>query len=164
MFRIKASFKDSIEMGCDREDALRFFSDLRNFVDSMPGIESIHTDLKGIAHWTIRAEIPMVGSLKERFSVERVLDDEDSIEWIPSRRETRNFLRFAARFEKIEENRTVVEFEQGVELRRDNARDLHPLAGMVGESLISREMNRRVSEMIRQFIEKAKDRLEGSIT
>jgi carbon monoxide dehydrogenase subunit G len=161
MFKVKASFTDSIEIGCSPDEAMAYFSDLRNFVELMPGIESIHTDLKGIAHWTIRAEIPVVGSLKERFSVVRESDTEDSIEWIPARAESRNFLRFAARFEKISDESTVVEFAQGVELRREKARDLHPLAGMVGESLISREMNRRVAEMIRDFIDSAKSRLEG---
>lgn len=161
MFKVKASFTDSIEIGCSLEKAVLYFSDLRNFVELMPGIESIHTDLKGVTHWTIRADIPVVGFLKERFSVERMEDGPDTIEWIPSRGETKNFLRFSARFEKISEDTTEVEFSQGVELRREKARDLHSLAGMVGESLISREMNRRVSEMIRSFIEKAKHRLEG---
>lgn len=160
MFRVKAHFVDSFVVRCDRQEAFNYFSDLRNFVDLMPGIESIHTDLKGVAHWTIRADIPVVGSLRERFQVEPESIDGESMEWGPRKGETRNFLRFSARFATIESDVTTVEFSHGVELRRQNPRDLHPLAGMVGESLISREMTRRVEAMIREFIEKAKIRLE----
>ena len=47
-----------------------------------------------------------------------------------------------------------------VELRRKSARDLHMLAGLAGEAIISKEMTKRVTEMIRVFIEKAKHQLE----
>jgi len=163
MFKVKASFVDSIMINCATSEAILYFSDLRNFVELMSGVESIHTDLKGITHWTIKADIPVVGLLKERFSVERDSETEGMIEWIPSKTETRNFLRFSARFENISEDTTLIEFSQAVELRRDKAKDLHPLAAMVGESLISREMTRRVGEMIAEFILKAKIRLEVSI-
>jgi len=164
MFKVKASFIDSVTINCETNKALLYFSDLRNFVELMSGIESIHTDLKGVTHWTIRAEIPVVGLLKERFSVVKETEAENLIEWVPAKTESRNFLRFSARFENISEETTVVEFSQAVELRREKAKDLHPLAAMVGESLISREMNRRVAEMISEFTSKAKIRLEGPNT
>jgi hypothetical protein len=47
-----------------------------------------------------------------------------------------------------------------VELRRKSARDLHYLAALAGESLISTEMTKKVREMIRVFISRAKERLE----
>jgi hypothetical protein len=34
------------------------------------------------------------------------------------------------------------------------------LAGMVGESVISNELSKRVTEMIKVFIQRAKDKLE----
>ena len=47
-----------------------------------------------------------------------------------------------------------------VELRRKSARELHMLAGLAGESVISSEMSKKVTEMIKVFIQRAKDRLE----
>ena len=41
-----------------------------------------------------------------------------------------------------------------------SARDLHYLAGLAGESLISSEMSKRIAEMIKIFIDRAKERLE----
>jgi hypothetical protein len=47
-----------------------------------------------------------------------------------------------------------------VELRRKSARELHMLAGLAGESVISSEMSKKITEMIKIFIQRAKDRLE----
>ena len=47
-----------------------------------------------------------------------------------------------------------------VELRRKSARELHMLAGLAGESLISSELSKKVQEMIKVFIQRAKERLE----
>ncbi len=55
----------------------------------------------------------------------------------------------------------MVHFSQMVELRRKSARDLHYLAGLAGESLISSEMSKRIAEMIKVFIGRAKERLEN---
>jgi hypothetical protein len=38
---------------------------------------------------------------------------------------------------------------------------LHLLAGLVGEGAISAEMQKRVGEMIRTFLERARAKLEG---
>jgi hypothetical protein len=46
-------------------------------------------------------------------------------------------------------------------LRRPNAKDLHRFAILIGEGAISAEMQKRVGEMIRTFLERARVKLEG---
>jgi len=46
-------------------------------------------------------------------------------------------------------------------LRRPHAKDLHMLAGLVGEGAISAEMQKRVAEMIKTFLERARVKLEN---
>ncbi len=96
----------------------------------------------------------------QKFSVELAEDTPDRIEWSPVRTEAENFLRYSADFLEKAKNLTMVHFSQAVEIRRKSARDLHFLAGLAGETLISCEMTKRITEMIGIFIEKAKDRLE----
>jgi carbon monoxide dehydrogenase subunit G len=160
MFSIKAQFTDKVEIAAGQSRVRGFFVDMRNFVELMPGIESIHTDNAGRVQWKIRAEIPVIGSLTERFAVLKTEDSDDVVEWSPVPGEQRNLLRFGADFVALSDAETAVRFSQAVELRRDSARDLHPLASLAGESAISREMSRRISEMIKIFIIKAKERLE----
>jgi carbon monoxide dehydrogenase subunit G len=160
MFTVKAGYTDDIEVRSSAERVREFFSDVTNFAEMMPGVEQIHTDAKGVAHWRIQADIPFVGQMLQKFAVELAENTAERIEWSPVRVETENFLRYSADFLEKAKNLTVVHFSQMVELRRKSARDLHYLAGLAGESLISSEMSKRIAEMIKIFIGRAKEKLE----
>jgi carbon monoxide dehydrogenase subunit G len=160
MFTIRANYSDTVEVRTSLEAAREFFADIRNFIELMPGIESIHTDGKGITHWKIYAEVPLVGRFSEKFAVELAEHSEDRIEWSPVAGDTRNLLRYAADFLDKSGSSTLVNFSQIVELRRNSAKELHLLAGVAGEAIISREMSKRIGEMIKIFVQKAKYKLE----
>ena len=161
MFTIKAGYTDKVEVKTSLERVRNFFSDIKNFIDLMPNIESIHTDNKGITHWKIRADIPLIGSFREKFSVEIAEESEDRMEWLPVRGETKNFLRYAVDYFEIGVNKTMIQFSQSVEIRRRSATQLHLLAPLAGESLISNEMGKRIAEMSKLFVQRAQQRLEN---
>ena len=98
--------------------------------------------------------------MMQKFAVELSENTSERIEWFPVALETQNFLRFSADFLEKAKNVTLIHFSQMVELRRKSARELHYLAGLAGESLISSEMTKKVSEMIKVFIQRAKEKLE----
>ena len=160
MFTIRAGYSDQVEIQTSLENVIEFFSDIRNFVEMMPNIESIQTDAGGITHWRIRVDIPFIGSFKQKFAVQLAEKSEDRIEWIPASGEKENFLRYSAEFMPKSENSTVVQFSQHAELRRNRASELHPLAGLAGESVISGEMNKGMAQMVKNFVRKAKEKLE----
>lgn len=160
MFTVKAGYSDDIEVASSIDKVRKFFSDITNFAELMPGVQQIHTDAKGVAHLKIEAEIPIVGAMLQNFSIELAEQSEDRIEWSPIAAEAQNFLRYSADFLEKAKNITMVHFSQAVELRRKSGRDLHYLAGLAGETVISHEMTKRFAEMVRVFIEKAKKKLE----
>lgn len=162
MFTIRAAYTDKVEVKTNLEKVREFFGDIKNFIELMPNIESIHTDNKGITHWKIRADIPLIGSFREKFSVEIGEESEDRIEWLPVRGETKNFLRYAVDYFETGVNKTLVQFSQTVELRRKSATELHLLAPLAGESIISGEMSKRIAEMIKLFVQRARQRLENA--
>ena len=162
MFTIKAAFNDQFEVRSGIDVVREFFSDITNFAEMMPGVAQIHTDAKGVAHWKIQAEIPVVGKMLQRFAVELAERTDARVEWSPVKVESENFLRYSADFFEKAKNVTLVHFSQMVELRRRSARDLHLMAGVAGETLISNEMSKKITEMIRIFITRAKERLENS--
>jgi hypothetical protein len=98
--------------------------------------------------------------MMQKFAVELAESNEDRVEWQPVSAEKQNFLRFAADFLEKAEDVTIVKFAQFVELRRNSPRELHMLAGIAGEKFINKEMGRRVTEMIKIFIRRAKEKLE----
>lgn len=161
MFTIRAAYSDKVEIKTSLEKIGEFFSDIKNFVELMPGVESIHTDGHGVTHWKIRAEIPLIGEMKQKFAVALSEKSDERVEWSPLKDEKQNFLRYAVDFVEKNSNLTLVQFSQTVEMRRDSARDLHLLAGLAGESIISGEMSKRVAEMIKTFVRLARERLES---
>ncbi|CAA9432510.1 MAG: hypothetical protein AVDCRST_MAG74-3826 [uncultured Pyrinomonadaceae bacterium] len=162
MFTIRAAYSDKVEIKTGLKRANEFFTDIKNFVELMPGVESIHTDGKGLTHWKIRAEIPFIGEMRQSFTVELSEKNDERIEWSPAGGEKQNLLRYAVDFDAKEANLTVVQFSQTVEMRRNSARELHLLAGLAGESIISGEMSKRVAEMIKTFVRRARERLESA--
>ncbi len=160
MFTVRASFSDDIELKTSIDKVREFFGDITNFADLMPGIDQVYIDANGVAHWKVQAEIPIVGRMLQNFALELAENSEDRIEWSPLLTEAENFLRYSADFLEKAKDVTVVRFSQFVELRRKKASELHSLAWLAGESLISSEMTKSITAMIRVFIENAKERLE----
>jgi carbon monoxide dehydrogenase subunit G len=159
MFRIKASYTEQLELKTTLERAREFFGELRNFVDLMPGIEGIRKEAGGIMRWMVRAEVPIIGPVHATFTVEQTEDRPDRLEWSPASTEMKNYLRYAAAFEE-RGHKVLIRIAQHVELRRSQAKDLHRFAALVGEGAISAEMQKRVKEMIRVFLERAQQKLE----
>lgn len=159
MFQIKAGFDEQLEMKTTVERAREFFADLRNFAELMPGVEGIKQEAGGVARWLIRAEVPVIGAVRHAFAVEQTDDRPERIEWSPSSQERGNFLRYAAAFEQ-RGARVLVRIVQRVEIRRPAARDLHMLAGLVGERRLSDELQKGVSQMMRTFLQRARAKLE----
>jgi len=160
MFIVKAAFSEQVEWRTSAERAREFLNDLRNFVELMPGVERITAEAGGVARWVIRAEAPVVGSIRQAFAVFRSADTPARVEWSPAAGEQKNFLRYSAAFEPAGEETTRVRIEQRVELRRQSARELHLLAGLAGESRLSAALQKGVTEMMRTFLQRARAKLE----
>jgi carbon monoxide dehydrogenase subunit G len=159
MFQIRAAFNVQVEWRTSVERARAFFNDVRNYAELMPGVERITADAAGVARWLIRAEVPVVGSIRQAFSVFQAVDEPARIEWSPAAGETKNFLRYSASFEECGAS-TRIRIEQRVEIRRQHARELHTLAGLAGESRLSAALQKGVAEMLQAFLQSARDRLE----
>jgi carbon monoxide dehydrogenase subunit G len=160
MFQIRAAFSEQVEWRTSVARAREFLNDLRNFVELMPNVERITAEAEGVARWLIRAEVPVVGSIRQAFAVAQSVDDPGRIEWSPVGGERQNLLRYTASFED-RGGTTRIRIEQRVELRREHARQLHALAGLAGQGRLSEALQRGISEMMRTFLQRARARLEN---
>ncbi len=160
MFRVKASFKDELEINAPLEQVRQFFCDLNNFVELMPGIESIHREPGGVARWNIGTDAP-IGRVRFSFPVRQTDNRRDSIEWLPAESEDGNLLRYAVSF-KAHGGKTLVRIVQHLELRRRRARNLHPALALIGEGPVNVETRKRVTEAIETFLARAREKLEGN--
>ncbi|HVF49785.1 MAG TPA: SRPBCC family protein [Pyrinomonadaceae bacterium] len=159
MFQIKAAYDEQLEVKTSIERVREFFTDLGNFVKMMPGVEKITSEAGGVVRWLIRADIPVIGSVKHVFAVEQTENGPERIEWSPAAAERKNFLRYSIAFQE-RGAATLIRIAERVELRRQNARELHVLASFVGATRLSAEMQKGVTQMMQTFLQRARTELE----
>jgi carbon monoxide dehydrogenase subunit G len=159
VFTIKADCSEQLELKTSMKRAREFFAELNNFVELMPGIESIKNQAGGLKLWTVSADVPMLGSMRAAFPLAQTEDQPELIEWSPAPGEQHNFLRYLVEFEESGAG-TLSRVALHVEMRRQKAKELHVLAGLVGEGRISAEMQRYVTMMVKTFLQRALARLE----
>ncbi len=159
MFRVKAAYKTELEIDAPAGRVRKFFSDLTNFTNLLPGIEKIHREPGGIARWTIGADTP-VGRVRFSFPVQQTANRIGSIEWSPAANESENLLRYAVDLAP-RDGKTVIQISQQIELRRKRARELHPALGLIGEGPVNAGTQRRINEAIDTFLARAKEKLEA---
>jgi carbon monoxide dehydrogenase subunit G len=162
MFQIRAALDQQVEWNMSAEVAHEFFNDLRNFAELMPGVERITADAAGVVHWLIRAEVPVLGSVRQAFSVFQSVNEPTRIEWSPAAGERKNFLRYSATFEERGAT-TLIRVVQRIELRRQSAHELHTLAALAGEGSLSAAVQKVLSGMLQSFLQCARARLEGGV-
>jgi carbon monoxide dehydrogenase subunit G len=161
MFRIRAEFRDELEIGAGRQRVRSFFSDPQTFARLMPGIESItRADGKTVL-WMVHADVPLIGAMRGQFALTQVDDTASRVEWRPVSGEEKNLLRYAISFEERGDQRTLVRVALRVELRRRHATELHLMAGLVGEGRISAGIKERITKMMKTYLKRARAELEG---
>jgi uncharacterized membrane protein len=160
MFRVKSSFKTQFEINAPVNKVREFFRNLGNFSDLLGGVDSIRRESGGITRWTIATDTP-VGRVRLSLPVRETSPHADTIEWSPALNENQNLLRYSLKFEE-QNGATVVSVSQQVELRRNRAWDLHPGVSLMGEARLSAALERRINEAIEGFLERAKEKLEGT--
>jgi hypothetical protein len=161
MFRVRADFREDLEIGASIAVVREFFGDLGNFARLMPGVESIREEVGGVMCWTVRVNVALVGALRGHFRIVQIDDRPLRLEWEPAIDEKKNLLRYAVSFEERTPSSTLVRVAQRVELRRPVATELHLMAGLLGERRISAGMQERVASMMKTFLKRACVHLEG---
>ena len=161
MFRVRAEFRDELEIGARGERVRAFLSDPQTFARLMPGIESI-TEADGkVLLWTMRADVPLIGAMRGQFALTQVDDTASRLEWGPAPGEEKDLLRYAISFEERGRASTFVRVALRVELRRSRATELHLMAGLIGESRISAGIGERVAKMMKTYLKGARAELEA---
>ena len=159
MFRVKADCNAQIEIKCSQSSTYDFFSEARNWVALLPSLESLTAERDGAWRWTVRAEVPMLGAMRVPFRVERAEIAPSRIEYTPAPGEQQNYLRCVAAFSELGLT-TRISVAQALELRRAEARALHPLAAMAGATRIGAEVQRQMAVKLQEFLQAVRTRLE----
>jgi hypothetical protein len=101
----------------------------------------------------------VIGKIRMAFPMRPSVDLPNRIEWTPVSNEQKNLLTYKASFES-RGNSTLVSIAQQVEVIRAHAKEIHSMAGWIGERRINAELQKRVAEMIQTFLQRARSSLE----
>jgi carbon monoxide dehydrogenase subunit G len=156
MFRVRAEFRDELEIAAACERVREFFSDLRNFSRLVPGIEGITEESNSVMCLRVSVEVALIGMMQGDFRLIQVDSSSGRIEWGPAPTESQNLLRYAVSFEATDASTTKVRVAQRVELRRNSSTELHLMAGLLGEKRIGSAVEYRLGVMMRTFLERAR--------
>lgn len=74
MFRVRAEFREDLEIGASVLSVRALFADPRSFARLMPGVESVEPEGANTVVWTVRADIPLVGAARARTELEEGSD------------------------------------------------------------------------------------------
>ncbi|HKQ99461.1 MAG TPA: SRPBCC domain-containing protein [Pyrinomonadaceae bacterium] len=162
MFKVRAEFHEDLEVGAGMGRVRAFFADLDNFARLMPGVESIHLEENGVALWRVSVEVSLIGAMRGTFALAQRDDSAARIEWGPAPNEKKNLLRYAIALEERTEARTLMRVALRVELRRESARELHLMAGLLGEARVSAGTEEEVALMMKTFLRRARAELEAT--
>jgi uncharacterized membrane protein len=160
MFRVRAEFREDLEIAAGLARVRAFFADVQNFARWMPGVEKISEPTDDTAQWVVSANVALVGRMHGEFALTRKDDRRTRIEWLPPQSERENFLRYAISFEARGSSKTFVRFALRVEMRRERAKDLHLMAGLIGERRVSEGIQEDVDLMLKTFLKRARVELE----
>ncbi len=160
MFRVRSSFKGTLEVNAPLQAVKRFFSNLTNFSEMLGGVEAIRRERGGVARWTIATETP-VGHVRFSFPVRETSPHAEVIEWSPVPNERENLLRYSLKMKEANKM-TVIDVSHQVELRRKRAWELHPGVGLMTEARLSNALQRRINEAIEEFLQLVKEKLESN--
>jgi hypothetical protein len=156
MFIIKSNVTETFEVQSTLSEAQKFFSETSNYVESMPNVESVHTDGQGVIRWNIAVEVKGIGRWKMPFTVD-FLTTYDAVEWFPSPLEKQNYLRLVVGLIQKNDDIIAAKITINLEIRRSIASDLHMLAGFAGERKIGAEVDSEVKIMLKTFGKRAAD-------
>lgn len=103
------------------------------------------------SEWTYRVDYPLSPAWDVTFD-EKENDSPNSELKFESDKNNNNYLYCSAVFRQVSESQTGVDITIKVRLTRDKASDIHFLAGVLGEKLISEKMKSKLEDDLQTFI------------
>jgi uncharacterized membrane protein len=153
-FTVSAEVEKSSVVNLSKEKVREYISDLSIFPKFFPDIISVKVLDDSTSEWTYRVDAPLASPFDLTFIlVDRspsqdlmILESQDSIP---------DYLSCKGTFTSVSESRTSVTLDFKITMTRENASDIHFLAGLLGEGFISDRMKDKLDDDLETFISKA---------
>jgi hypothetical protein len=155
MFIIQASLQRIYEIPFSIHRLCDFFSDPQSFARNMPIIDHIAPMEGGydLSRWRFVVRAPIVAPIVWEFLVRRRINEETGEIFYASPDGDRDMFRCDVHVRSGANGATDADVRLTVRLVRDHAKEIHPLAGWVGERWINRIVLDRMDKMATIFVQ-----------
>ncbi len=154
MFVIRATLRRIFEVPASIGQLCEFFADPRSFARHMPIIENITpvADSDDVTRWRFCVRVPIVAPITWEFVMYRRIRAETGEIAYSAAEDSPDFFQCDVHVRPNPNGATDADVRLHMRVWRPRARDIHPLAGIVGEHWISRVVTDRMDKMSTAFV------------
>ncbi len=154
MFVIRATLRRIFEVPASIGELCEFFADPRSFARHMPIIENITpvADSDDVTRWRFCVRVPIVAPITWEFVMYRRIKAETGEIAYSAAEDSPDFFQCDVHVRPNPNGATDADVRLHMRVWRPRARDIHPLAGIVGEQWISRVVTDRMDKMATAFV------------
>ena len=154
MFVIRATLRRIFEVPASIGELCEFFADPRSFARHMPIIEHITpvADSDDVTRWRFCVRVPIVAPITWEFVMYRRIRAETGEIAYSAAEDSPDFFQCDVHVRPNPNGATDADVRLHMRVWRPRARDIHPLAGIVGEQWISRVVTDRMDRMATAFV------------
>ncbi len=154
MFVIRATLRRIFEVPASIGQLCEFFADPRSFARHMPIIEHITpvADSDDVTRWRFCVRVPIVAPITWEFVMYRRIKAETGEIAYSAAEDSPDFFQCDVHVRPNPNGATDADVRLHMRVWRPRARDIHPLAGIVGEHWISQVVTDRMDKMATAFV------------
>jgi|GEM_PF-1906721 hypothetical protein len=154
MFVVQATLRRIFEVPASVEQLCEFFSDPRSFARHMPVIEQITpvAESDDVTRWRFCIRVPIVAPITWEFVMYRHVSAVTGEIAYSAAEDSPDFFKCDVQVRPNPNGATDADVRLQLRIWRPRARDIHPLAGIVGEHWISRVITDRMDKMATDFV------------
>ncbi len=154
MFIVRAHLRRIFEVPASIEQLCEFFSDPRSFARHMPIIEHITpvADSDDVTRWRFCVRVPIVAPITWEFVMYRRVNVATGEITYSAAEGSPDFFQCDVQVRPNPNGSTDADVRLSMCVWRPRARDIHPLAGLVGEQWIARVVTDRMDKMATAFV------------
>jgi uncharacterized membrane protein len=150
-FTISAEVENKTTINLSQKIVHDYFEDLTIYPKFFPDMVSVTDKGNNQSEWTYRVDYPLAEAWNAVFEQFKKGTSENLL--FESNSTDQNYLKCNASFTSVSSNRTLVDIYIKVVLTREKASDIHFLAGVLGEKLISEKMKSKLDDDLQTFID-----------
>jgi uncharacterized membrane protein len=153
-FTVSAEVEKSSVVNLPKDKVREYISDLSIYPKFFPDIVSVKPLNNYESEWTYRIDAPLASPYYLTFVlVEKSISPDIMI--LESKDSVTDLLLCKASFAAAGDNRTTVIINFKISMTRENASDIHFLAGILGEGFISDRMHDKLEDDLETFIQRS---------